>query len=65
MPPGSEYFNDGYIEVDKPADRDKVLVVHNNWIIGHDPKRKRFQDNGLWEVGDWEFPTCERRRRRM
>ncbi|CAN0402284.1 unnamed protein product, partial [Ectocarpus sp. 13 AM-2016] len=42
----------------------KLLIVHNNWIVGHDPKRKRFRMAGLWVVDDWEFPTCQRRKLR-
>ena len=28
------------------------VVVHNNWVIGGDTKRKRFKDNGMWYVKD-------------
>ena len=43
FPNGKQYF--------ETMDRNKkqaVVVVHNNYIIGHDAKKKRFQDNGLW-----------------
>jgi len=35
------------------------FVVHNNWIIGHSAKKKRFKQFGLWNVSDVEFPRCE------
>ena len=28
--------------------RSNVVVVHNNYIIGHDNKVKRFKSVGLW-----------------
>ena len=29
---------------------DRVVVVHNNWIIGKGNKVQRFKDAGLWKV---------------
>ena len=29
---------------------DRVVVVHNNWIIGREAKVQRFKDSGLWKV---------------
>ncbi|CAM9348477.1 unnamed protein product [Ectocarpus sp. 12 AP-2014] len=61
MLPGNIGFDETYVKNNYALLQDKLLIVHNNWIVGHDPKRKRFRMAGLWEVGDWEFPTCQRR----
>ena len=29
-------------------ERENVVVVHNNFVIGHDIKKKRFKDHNLW-----------------
>lgn len=62
MPPGFKIFDDVFMEENYDRYHEKLLMVHNNWIIGHDAKRDRFRKSGLWEVEDWEFPTCQRRR---
>ena len=31
---------------------DRVVVVHNNWIIGREAKVERFKDSGLWGKHD-------------
>lgn len=36
----------------------KVVMVHNNWVIGHEAKYQRFVEYGLWLVGNTTFPTC-------
>ncbi|CAM9904550.1 unnamed protein product [Scytosiphon promiscuus] len=64
MPPGFKIFDDTFMKDNYQRYQGKLLMVHNNWIIGHDAKRSRFRKSGLWEVEDWEFPTCARRRRR-
>ncbi|CAN0341537.1 unnamed protein product [Ectocarpus sp. 6 AP-2014] len=61
MLPGNRAFDEMYVKSNYALLQEKLLIVHNNWIMGHDPKRLRFQRAGLWEVGDWEFPTCQRR----
>lgn len=43
FPNGQEYFQ---LMTEKA--RQKVVVVHNNYIIGHDKKKLRFQKAGLW-----------------
>jgi len=43
FPNGKQYFE----TMDKNK-KQAVVVVHNNYIIGHYAKKKRFQDNGLW-----------------
>ena len=52
FPPGRLYFDQwskegggGELGRRKKA---KTVVVHNNYIIGHDAKRKRFEEHGLW-----------------
>ncbi|CAN0067699.1 unnamed protein product [Ectocarpus sp. 12 AP-2014] len=61
MLPGNRAFDEMYVKSNYALLQKKLLIVHNNWIVGHDPKRQRFQRAGLWEVDDWEFPTCQRR----
>ena len=46
FPNGKQYF-----ETMGKNKKQAVVVVHNNYIIGHDAKKKRFQDNGLWHPG--------------
>jgi len=43
FPDGNKYFN-RYNE----TERKDAVVVHNNYIIGHDKKLTRFQKHGLW-----------------
>lgn len=53
FPNGGEYFQ----HFDAKS-KDAVVVVHNNYIIGHEAKKKRFQKAGLWKVvasGGWYF----------
>lgn len=61
MLPGSMAFSEEYVRNNYALLKDGLLIVHNNRIIGHNPKRERFRMAGLWEVDDWEFPTCQRR----
>jgi hypothetical protein len=32
--------------------RTDALIVHNNYIVGFENKKKRFEDNGLWRIDD-------------
>ena len=56
FPPGWLYFRDsikpkGYNAAVWHLDnRDAVVTVHNNWLIGKERKLKRFQKNDLWRV---------------
>jgi hypothetical protein len=43
-PVGSVYF-DHKIQLD-------ALIIHNNYIIGFEKKKKRFEDHGLWRIDD-------------
>ena len=43
FPSGQRYFSDGYDE------RNAAVVVHNNYILGHDPKVFRFKEQKLWD----------------
>ncbi|XP_045197204.2 uncharacterized protein LOC123551926 [Mercenaria mercenaria] len=43
FPSGKQYFDQF-----SKTERLEVVVVHNNWIIGHDKKVKRFQNVNLW-----------------
>jgi hypothetical protein len=48
--PGNAYFEQ-YSKEQQLA----VAVVHNNYVIGHEVKKQRFQKAGLWLVND-ELP---------
>lgn len=54
FPAGKVFFE----ERRELAFRENVVVVHNNWIVGHDKKKKRFQVNRLWDIGEYEVPLC-------
>ena len=45
FPNGAQWF-----EQWGSAQRAGAAVVHNNFIVGHDAKRRRFQDHSLWRV---------------
>jgi len=48
--PGRLYF-DEWVKEGGSSERQKksgTVVVHNNYIIGHDAKRIRFEQHGLW-----------------
>jgi hypothetical protein len=48
--PGRLYF-DEWVKEGAVSERQKkngTVVVHNNYIIGHDAKRSRFEQSGLW-----------------
>jgi hypothetical protein len=50
FPPGRLYFDrwakeGGELE---RQNKDRSLVVHNNYIVGHDAKKKRFEEHGIW-----------------
>mmetsp|Transcript_29472 Transcript_29472/g.33908 ORF Transcript_29472/g.33908 Transcript_29472/m.33908 type:complete len:322 (-) Transcript_29472:319-1284(-) len=56
FPPGCVYFNSCPIINGKETtchcdyDRSKLkpVIIHNNWCVGHDVKKERFQDAKLW-----------------
>ncbi|KAL4219906.1 hypothetical protein ACF0H5_020318 [Mactra antiquata] len=45
FPSGKQYF-----ELFNVTQRADVVIVHNNWIVGHDVKVQRFKDVNLWVV---------------
>jgi len=51
FPPGNVYFDN---ENTSKEDRERAVVVHNNWIVGHHNKKVRFYIWELWllEGGD-------------
>lgn len=61
MPPGGHIFNEKRVKMQYQLYRENLLIVHNNFIRGHDAKRERFRAADLWEVDDWVLPTCGRR----
>ncbi|TPX46029.1 hypothetical protein SeLEV6574_g03491 [Synchytrium endobioticum] len=57
FPPGRSFFL--YAAKDYLAgSRLPPIVVHNNWILGHDKKEARFRNFGLWRVRDAENGLC-------
>jgi len=46
FPHGGSYYHG------TESDRQKAVIFHNNYVIGHDVKKKRFRDYGLWLVND-------------
>ncbi len=58
FPPGNIFFEHPYEEGYPQLDYEDIVIVHNNWIVGHDSKRERFQQHHLWNVGDNAFPSC-------
>jgi len=48
FPHGSSYYHG------TESDRQKAVIFHNNYVIGHDVKKKRFRDYGLWLANDEE-----------
>ncbi|CAN0074683.1 unnamed protein product [Pylaiella littoralis] len=59
MPIGRRIFSTAWSEEQHELYRENLLVVHNNFIKGHDNKRDRFRAGDLWEVDDMVFPTCD------
>ncbi|XP_022084717.1 UDP-D-xylose:L-fucose alpha-1,3-D-xylosyltransferase 1-like [Acanthaster planci] len=56
----SDRFPNGKLFFNETWRRDKrgIVVVHNNWIIGHDPKVERFRNNSMWLVDkNIKFPS--------
>ncbi|KAL3787910.1 hypothetical protein HJC23_000152 [Cyclotella cryptica] len=45
FPSGKLFFDE---DRNQTEGRGQTVVVHNNFIIGHDEKKKRFEDYGLW-----------------
>ncbi|CAM9141525.1 unnamed protein product [Scytosiphon promiscuus] len=60
FPSGKFFFDYPYEENYARIHYEKILIVHDNYIKGHERKRQRFEAYHLWDVGDNEFPSCER-----
>ena len=52
FPDGNKYF-DRYNETERKA----AVVVHNNYIVGHDKKLTRFRKHGLWLLDSQHYPN--------
>lgn len=59
MPPGFKYFDRDFMKENEERYRDRIIIVHNNWVIGHDAKVIRFIDHRMWDVEHWDFPSCQ------
>ena len=44
FPNGKNYFDRNI------CDKNKIYIIHNNWIVGLNNKIKRFKENGLWYI---------------
>lgn len=51
FPPGRLFFDNH----DKVTALQQTVVVHNNYIIGRENKKKRFEEYGLWNVSSSYF----------
>ncbi|XP_038044160.1 UDP-D-xylose:L-fucose alpha-1,3-D-xylosyltransferase 1-like [Patiria miniata] len=52
FPNGKLFFNETW-----RRERSDFVVVHNNWIVGHDTKVERFRNLNMWLVDpDMKFP---------
>lgn len=60
FPSGKFFFENPYEENYARIRYENILIVHDNYIKGHTNKRLRFEEYHLWDVGDNEFPSCER-----
>nr|XP_054751822.1 uncharacterized protein LOC129257510 [Lytechinus pictus] len=45
FPSGHLFFDPEWREANKDSEQ---VMVHNNWIVGHDRKVERFKDEGFW-----------------
>ena len=44
LPNGFYYFN-----IFNQSQQERAMIVHNNWIVGHDKKMERFKEHSLWQ----------------
>lgn len=58
MPAGREFFDRPYEDNYVQLYHGGTLIVHNNWLRGHEAKRSRFQRYDLWGVEGISFPEC-------
>lgn len=58
MPAGKHFFDYAYEENYLQLYHNDAMIVHNNWIKGHQDKKRRFQDYHLWSVENTSFPEC-------
>lgn len=58
FPSGKFFFSQPYEEDYPHVYYPDIMIVHNNYIKGHDTKLKRFQGYHLWDVENMTFPTC-------
>lgn len=47
FPNGDQYFN-----LYNDSQREEVILVHANWIVGGSNKKHSFIDHGLWKIPD-------------
>jgi hypothetical protein len=50
FPNGNDYNGNDYYEKFNAQKRQDTIVVHNNFMVGHDKKRDHFIQEGLWNV---------------
>lgn len=58
FPSGKYFFSHPYEENYARIFYPDIMIVHNNYIKGHDTKLNRFETYNLWDVKNMTFPTC-------
>ena len=61
LPAGKVFFDHKYEDDYKELYHNETVIVHNNWIVGHTNKMKRFKRYRMWFVEDVSFPDCTER----
>lgn len=58
FPAGRDLFDHPYVEDYTRTYHAETLIIHNNWIKGHEAKLARFREYHLWGVEEVPFPQC-------
>lgn len=58
MPAGKDFFDHAYEDTYVQLYHEHTMIVHNNWIVGHENKKERFRLHHLWSVENISFPEC-------
>lgn len=58
IPSGKFFFDREYEENYAHVFYEDIVVVHDNYIKGHDRKVGRFKEYHLWSVESVSFPEC-------
>lgn len=61
VPAGCDFVDHKYVEAYQAVYHPEAVVVHNNWVGGHEEKVRRLQNYHLWDVGGLPFPDSRER----